>query len=110
MLLSAPGAGRAVGVGWFAALVRLVRSAQPDAIAGAVLDCGAAPGAAMAAIRMGGIDTLVVRVRPLVRRKLAQIGAMRGISVMAAAPPALDLGPEGEPLAACRAYLANHGR
>ncbi|MSO71000.1 MAG: hypothetical protein EXQ88_03160 [Alphaproteobacteria bacterium] len=108
-IVSAPAAASSAGPGWFAAVIERVRDRHPRSVAESVLDCGLSAGAALAAIRHGGIESLVVRVRPMVRKKLAAIGAARKISVLARPPsPALDLLDATDPAAACRAWLEKH--
>jgi hypothetical protein len=106
-LLSAPAAAMAGGPGWFAAVVARARARHPRAKIEAILDCDAFAGAALAAIRQGGVDALVVRLRPPVRRKLEAMAAKRRIEVLSKRPsPALDLLDAPDPAEACRAYLA----
>jgi hypothetical protein len=93
-LLSAPGAAVYAGVGWWRALVAAAAGgalAPPD-----ILDCGAAPGRALEALR-GGQRVLVLRARADVFADLAQRAESLGGRLLAEAPPALDLAvPGGE--------------
>lgn len=57
-LLSADSAADAVGVGWMATLGRLIREEFPTLTVYTILDCGAAGGRAMAALR-AEIDAIV---------------------------------------------------
>ncbi len=57
-LLSADSAADAVGVGWMATLGRLIREEFPALTVYTILDCGAAGGRAMAALR-AEIDAIV---------------------------------------------------
>ena len=52
-LTSAPGAVSYGGAAWFAEIIALVRAEFPDVAIDAILDCGDAPGHAMAALRTG---------------------------------------------------------
>ena len=61
VLVSAPWAAAAVGAPWFLAVVATARAAFPAVAAEAVLDCGDAPGLALAALRLGAG---VVRLAP----------------------------------------------
>jgi len=72
VLLSAPQAVRSLGAGGFLALVNAAAQAVPQARFQAVLDCGPAPGLAMAAMRLG----LAVRLDapPEILEKLRQMG------------------------------------
>jgi hypothetical protein len=53
LLLSAPNAATFMGCLWWRALVQAARRACPDTEASDALDCGEAPGYAMAALREG---------------------------------------------------------
>lgn len=53
MLESPPGAAGWQGIGWWRELVALARAEAPDLDIAAVLDCGAAPGLALAALKAG---------------------------------------------------------
>ncbi|MEA1938724.1 MAG: hypothetical protein U9N14_06510 [Pseudomonadota bacterium] len=57
-LVSAPGAGATIGPGFWRAMIDTLRDEYPDMKIRAILDCGASPGAAMAALR-SGIDQIV---------------------------------------------------
>ena len=93
-LLSAPGAGVQAGPGWFAALVAEARAAVPDAAFAALLDCGDDAGAAQAAIR-AGIAAIVFTGRTDLARRLADIAARAGASLVTERPAAaLDLGDQ----------------
>jgi len=82
-LVSAPAAAASGGPEWFKALVDAAKASQPQADVDAVLDCGARPGDAMAALRSGwrkivysgpaaakiremadGMNVVVLRTRP----------------------------------------------
>ncbi len=85
-LLSAPHAARSVGPGWFKSVLARARAHRPGAVKEGILDCADSAGAAMAAIRLGEIDGLVLRARPLVLNKIAVMARARGIAVYACAP------------------------
>jgi len=53
VLESPPAAAGWQGIGWWRELVALARAAAPEWEVRAVLDCGAAPGLALAALRAG---------------------------------------------------------
>jgi len=84
-LLSATGAGVFAGVGWWRALLTACGHTGPD-----LLDCGDAPGRALAALRAGQ-TRLVLRAPAAIRADIAARGAL----VLAAPPAALDLGQPG---------------
>ncbi|MEN0074328.1 MAG: hypothetical protein AAGC69_08095, partial [Paracraurococcus sp.] len=58
-LLSAPGAAATLGAPWFLAILAAARAAAPGVPHAAVLDCGAAPGLALAALRAGLRDLVL---------------------------------------------------
>jgi hypothetical protein len=103
--LSAPGAALYAGVGWWRALVAAACQGQvpaPD-----ILDCGAAAGRVLDALRAGQ-GLLVLHAEPAVFADLAQRAAAQGAMLLAGAPPALDIAAPG---AARRlaAWLENAG-
>lgn len=104
-LASAPGAGAYAGPGWFKALTDEAMRAVPTARCDTVLDCGAAPGFAVAALQFG-----LKRVRftggEEARVCLQAIAAQRGAAIETEAMPALDLRGIRQPEARCRAWLA----
>jgi hypothetical protein len=89
-LLSAPWAGVYAGVGWWRALLAQAGAGSGAESAPDVLDCGDAPGRALAALRAGQ-RRLVLRAPAAVLADIAGRGAM----VLAAPPPALDLATPG---------------
>ena len=101
-LVSAPGAAAYAGPAWFAALVRLVRGEFPSARLRAVLDCGEAPGFALAALREGGIDAVRLVAPQAVLAKVAAIAAQSGAGIDDEGA-GLDLLGTNDPRATCRA-------
>ncbi len=105
-LASAPGAGTYAGPAWFKAVVAEATVAFPAASVEAVIDCGAEPGTALAALRAG-----FARVRftgsAAARERLADIAAAQGAVIEGEDDEsALDLLGRRDALAACRAFLA----
>ena len=104
-LTSAPGAGAYAGPGWFKALADEAKRAVPTAHCDTVLDCGAAPGFALAALQFG-----LKRVRftgvEKARRRLQAIAAQFDAAIETESMPALDLRGVRQPEARCRAWLA----
>jgi hypothetical protein len=94
LLLSAPGAAGFAGCLWWRELVAAARAAHPQTAALDMLDCGAAPGHAMAALRAG---QLLLRLDPGCPAfpAVAAAAATLGACIVAARPPALDLGERG---------------
>ncbi len=93
-LLSARGAAGYAGVLWWRELVAAARAVHPAAAARDVLDCAAAPGHAMAALR-GGQRLLVLDGDCPGFAAVAGAAATLGAQVLPAAPPALDLADTG---------------
>ena len=91
-LLSAPGAAAYAGAGWWMALV--AAAAAGGAAAPDILDCGAAPGRVLEALRAGQ-RLLVVRATPCVFADLAERAESLGAALLPCPPPALDLAEPG---------------
>jgi len=104
-LTSAAGAGAYAGPGWFKALTDEAMRAVPTAHCDTVLDCGAAPGFALAALQIG-----LKRVRFIggdeACRRLQAIAAKFDAAIETQSMPALDLHGVRQPEARCRAWLA----
>ena len=62
VLLSAEGAALYAGAAWFRELQSLLAAEFPGVLVDAILDCGAAPGAALGALRCG-VKTISLRQR-----------------------------------------------
>lgn len=97
--LSLPGAGGFLGVAGWRALVG--EAAWPLAI----LDCGDAPGHALAALRGGARAVVLDGAHPSFPA-VAAAAATVGAALLPAAPPALDLARVRLDRAAGRAHLA----
>jgi hypothetical protein len=110
-LLSAPGAGRLAGAGWWRAVIAAaLAAAWPDAGAERVrdaLDCDAAAGAAMAALRHG---QRLLLLDPRCPGFAAVAGAADAIGarLLDRRPPALDMLAPTAP-AMLEPWLAGHG-
>ncbi len=108
-LWSPPDAAGTLGVGYWAALDRAVAGIAEPGRAMTVLDCGDAPGFALAALREG-LRTVHVTVRGDVRGKLAAIAEACGAALHPGPPPELDLRDRIDPAASCRfALRRTHG-
>ena len=107
VLLSAPNAAANVGPGWFDAVVAAARASYPGVAATGVLDCGDAPGDALAALRHG---IKAIRYDGSSRRKMEEIAQQYGARVFRDRPQSLDLPAVerggGDLSAACHAWLA----
>jgi hypothetical protein len=91
LLLSAPGAAGSLGAPWFHAMIATAAAAQPGVPYRAVLDCGDAPGQALAALRAGARLLILDPACPgfaAVAAAAAEVGA----EVWPARPVSLDLG------------------
>ncbi|MFO1027478.1 MAG: hypothetical protein U1E70_20055 [Acetobacteraceae bacterium] len=99
-LLSAPGAAIYAGCLWWRELVAAARrGGPPDAVMTDVLDCGDAPGQAMAALR-SGVPRLVLAEGPA-WAAVAQIARHQGGFLLQQAPPALDMADRRAPVRLC---------
>ncbi|MCC7425577.1 MAG: hypothetical protein IT557_01620 [Alphaproteobacteria bacterium] len=90
ILQSAPGAGWYGGAGWFLAIARAAATAHPALPLGAVLDCGALPGAVLDALRAGAPAVIFTGPAECAAR-LAAIATARGALLLVKPPPAHDL-------------------
>jgi fructose/tagatose bisphosphate aldolase len=107
-LVSAPGAGAYAGAAWFKALVAEATAAFPQAAVYAILDCGEAPGAVLAALR-AGFRRVIFTGAEAARLRLVAFAGTRDAVLDPAEAPALDLLDARDAEAACRAYLAPAG-
>ena len=104
-VISAPGAALYQGVGYFAALIEAARAEFPTVAATAILDCGDAPGLALAAFRHG-VAAVRVEAPPKARARIADIAAQSGAALVTGRLATLDLAGRREPHEACLAWLA----
>jgi hypothetical protein len=107
VLLSAPAAAGYAGCLWWRELVAAARGLYPATPALDVLDCGAAPGHAMAALRVGQRLLLLDPACPAFAA-VADAAATLGAYVLAERPPALDLSARGS-RRALAGWLASAG-
>jgi hypothetical protein len=94
LLLSAPGAAGYAGCLWWRELVAAARACHPATPALDALDCAAAPGYAMAALRVGQ-RLLVLDPTCPAFSAVANAAATVGAHLLPARPPALDLAARG---------------
>ena len=105
-LVSPPGAAAFGGPAWFREVADQAREAVPGASFDSVLDCAAAAGHAMAAIREG-VPAIGFDGPDDVRDKLRDIASQSGCAVVEIDyQRALDLDQYADPAAACREWLA----
>lgn len=105
-LLSAPGAACYAGCLWWRELVAAARAAIPATPADDILDCGAAPGFAMAALRVG-LRKLVLDPDCPGWPAVAAAAATMGAIVLPGRPAALDMA-ERSALRQLEGWLAGH--
>ncbi len=91
-LLSAPNAAAYAGCLWWAALLAAAGHDGP-----ALLDCGAAPGRALEALRLG-LRGIVLACPAPAFALVQELAAAQNAMLLATAPPALDLGTRGAEL------------
>lgn len=94
-LLSAQGAATFAGAGWWRAVVDAATEEHPATPCRDILDCGDAPGHAMAALRLGQRILVLAPSCPAFPRVAAAARAMPGnpAILLARRPPALDFDP-----------------
>ena len=109
ILLSAEGAAGNAGPLWFVELVKAAEKEFPKAKFTAVLDCGDAPGYALAALR-AGCSNICFRGKPAVTAKIKAIARQSGAVLYAGkaanSRKALDLADQSDPVTACRRWLS----
>lgn len=103
-LLSAPGAAAWLGPLLWRELMAAARAAHPATPCHDILDCGDAPGHAVAALRAGCRAVVLEPACPAFAA-VAGAAASHGALVLAQAPPALDLAQRGA-LRGLAAWLA----
>jgi hypothetical protein len=84
-LLSAPGAALYAGCYWWQALIEAAETDSPH-----FLDCADAPGRAVEALKLG-LPGLILTCEAELFTAVASIAQAQGATLLAAAPPALDL-------------------
>jgi hypothetical protein len=87
VLVSPPGAAAYLGIGYFWALAEAARAEYPDVACDAAMDCGAAPGYALSALRMG-FKLVVLRGDARVRARVSAIARVLGAQLLARPPRA----------------------
>lgn len=104
-LVSAPGAVRTGGAGWWRALVSQVRNAVPEADVTSILDCADEPGMALAAIREG-VEAIAISASYDTINRLSDIAAQSDVTIRAIDwARAHDLASVNDPQAMCENLL-----
>lgn len=106
ILISAPGAARAGGAGWWRALIAQARAAVPAATATtSILDCADEPGTALAAIREG-VEAIAISVPDPGFERLVDIAGQSGVAILPIAwDTACDLAGSNDPQGDCENHL-----
>lgn len=105
-LLSPPGASAYGGCGWFAAVAARAAADLPaDRPFLWVLDCADRAGDALEALTEGAPAVVFAGAAEAADR-LEAVAAARGAALLRARPDALILRAGGDPVAACRVWLA----
>lgn len=106
ILQSPPACALVQGAAWFRTLTEAALARRPDAEALPVLDCGDAPGLALAALR-DGAPAVRLSGHPDAREAVADIAMQMGARFdTAPLSPRHDLLDSPDPHAACRRFLA----
>ena len=105
-VISAPNAAQAAGPGWFDAVIAAAQARFPDVKVTAILDCGDAPGHALAALLHG---VKAIRYDGPAAAQIGNIAAQTGAILFRERPASLDLYDREvaglDLLVACRDWL-----
>ena len=88
--LSAPGASAFAGAGWFAALAEEGAAEYPEVALTAILDCRDRSGDVLAALKIG-LSHVIFTGSTSAAKRLAEVAAQTGASVLTTRPEAFDL-------------------
>ena len=106
-ILSAMGAVRSAGAGWWRELVTQAGANVPDQATEWILDCGDEPGMALAALREG-VQAIALDAGEPIWSRVAQIAVQCDASVLRIdRAGALDLADSNNPQRDCYLYLSN---
>lgn len=103
-LLSPEAAPGFAGIGWWRAMVDVLRAEFPDTVFTAVLDCGPSPGMALAAIR-ARVGPLRLNLEAAMAARIAGIAEQAEIRVECDGEETLDLLGAPDPGTLCRKAL-----
>ena len=107
-LRSQPGAAATMGPLWFQQMMAEVEAEFSDLSIDGILDCGDAPGYALAALRQG-LKHIRLSASRATLRKIEEIARRCAARVETRLTPALDLAWEVDIEAACRAWMSRDG-
>ncbi|HIJ37333.1 MAG TPA: hypothetical protein HPP80_00425 [Rhodospirillaceae bacterium] len=109
VLVSPPFGAQSLGIAYFQAMLTLARQSVPDAKATAMLDCGDAPGLALAAL-FAGVEMVRLSADQDMLERLDQIArSLPGKIVDQRPHNILDLAGHANPLMAARHWLNQTG-
>jgi len=103
-LWSARGASGYMGPLWFVEIIRQIRAEFPALTITGVLDCDAAPGDALAAIR-AGVQAIALTAKPTVKARIRNIASTENAILLRRPAKALDLQSSADPEADCRRWF-----
>jgi hypothetical protein len=107
MLVSAPGAARTGGAGWWRELIAQAKAQTPGADMISVLDCADEAGMALAAIR-AGVEAIAVTAGNETGDRIADIAGQAFVSLISIPwAEAVDLAGTNDPQAVCENHLAS---
>jgi hypothetical protein len=105
LLISAPGAVRTGGAGWWRQLVAQATTATPHADAKSILDCGEETGMALAAIREG-VEAIALSAPEPALESVRDIAEQSGVSLQSIDwDDVFDLLGSNDPQADCENHL-----
>jgi hypothetical protein len=105
MLVSAHGAVRSGGAGWWRDLIARARSQTPEADMVSILDCADEAGMALAAIR-AGVEAIAVTAPHETLARIADIARQSSVSLISIPwADAVDLAQANDPQATCENHL-----
>jgi len=103
-LVSAPGAVRTGGAGWWRELISQARAQSPDADVRSLLDCADEPGMALAAIREG-VEAVTLTGNLDTLRRVGDIARQSGVALRAPTRADLDLACSENLVSDCKKLL-----
>ncbi len=104
LIVSAPGAVRSGGAGWWRELVAQARAKVPGTDAESLLDCADEPGMALAAIREG-VEAVALSGDEDMLRRVGDIARQSGVTLCGPVEADLDLAHSANPAEDCANLL-----
>ena len=109
VLWSPPYGAAQMGPLWFQQMVSLIEEEFPDLSVEAVLDCGDAPGHALAALRQG-VALIALTARPAIRGKIEASARIGGARMVRRPAHIFDLDAADADAEALRSWLVDRTR